>query len=375
MDLNRLRILIVGAGVAGLALGRALRQRGCSADIIERKAVWNDVGAGMYLPGNTLRALRALNLDAEVEERGVQIGTQQFRDDRGRLLSEIDLGSVWSEVGPCVAVHRADVHVALRGTEDVLPIRMGVGLVSLDQTADIALAHFSDGSQEGYDLVVGADGIGSAVRRLAFDGAAPSALDLWGWRFVIPCPPQMTTWSVLMGRQSACLTMPIGGGRAYCYVDVMGGEAPATPKVSTGRLGEVLSGFGDPAAAILEALDGSTGIHAAPIEEVTLPSWSRGRALLIGDAAHAMNPSMAEGAAMAIEDALVLAGCLSEQPNISSAASAYEARRRPRVDWVLAMTHRRDRIRQLHPVLRNGLLRAFGDRVYRSHYSPLLAPP
>jgi 2-polyprenyl-6-methoxyphenol hydroxylase-like FAD-dependent oxidoreductase len=84
---------------------------------------------------------------------------------------------------------------------------------------------------------------------------------------------------------------------------------------------------------------------------------------------------MAQGAAMAIEDALVLAECLSEQPSIGAALSAYEARRRPRVDWVQATTHRRDRIRHLHPALRNGLLRTFGKHVYRRHYRPLLARP
>ncbi|HWM27053.1 MAG TPA: FAD-dependent monooxygenase [Woeseiaceae bacterium] len=368
-----MRILIVGAGVAGLALRRALRPHGCFADIIERDAGWSDGGAGMYLPGNALRALRALTLDGEVEKRAARIGTQRFCDHRGRLLSEIALSSVWSEAGPCVAVHRADLHAVLREPEDALPIRMGVTLVSFDQTAELVLAHLSDGTQESYDLVVGADGIGSAVRRLACDDVGPRPLNQWGWRFVIPCPPQMTTWSVLMSRQSACLTMPIGGGRAYCYVDLMGRQPPTSLEISMDRLREVLCDFAGPAIAIREAVEGSIAIHAAPIEEVVLNSWSRGRAVLIGDAAHAMSPNMAQGAAMAIEDALVLAECLAEQPGIGTALSAYEARRRPRVDWALAMTHRRDRIRQLHPALRNGLLRAFGGGVYRIHYRPLLA--
>ena len=374
MNLGQLRILIVGAGIAGLALGRALLQRGCFADIIERNTGWSDAGTGMYLPGNALRALRALKVDAEVEKRATRIGTQRFCDYRGRLLSEINLSSVWSEVGPCVAVRRADLHAALQESEDTLPIRMGVTLVSLDQTAESAIVHLSDGARQSYDLVVGADGIGSAVRLLAFD-VGPHALNQWGWRFVMPCPPQITTWSVLMNRKSACLSMPIGGGRAYCYVDLMGGEPPTSLAISTDRLREVLSDFGGPAIAIRQALEGSIAIHAAPIEEVVLDSWSRGRALLVGDAAHAMSPNMAQGAAMAIEDALVLAECLSEQPGVRKALSAYEARRRPRVGWALSMTHRRDRIRQLHPALRNGLLRLFGHRVYRSHYRPLLAEP
>jgi FAD-dependent urate hydroxylase len=369
LDLKKLRILIVGAGVAGLALARALRQNGGIAEIIERNAVWSDSGTGMYLPGNAMRALRALGLEAGIAGLGARIETQRFCDHRGRLLSEVDLGSVWGETGPCVAVHRADLHATLREHEGALPIRMGVTLASLDQADDSARVLLSDGTRETYDLVVGADGIGSAVRRLVFNGAGLHALDQLGWRFVIRCPAQVTTWSVFMSRKSACLTVPVGGGRAYCYLDLMGTDSPATP----GGLQEILADFTAPAIAIHEAPVGDVAVHAATIEEVVLDRWTRGRVLLVGDAAHAMSPNMAQGAAMALEDAIVLADCLSEQPTVERALSAFEARRRPRVDWVLKMTHRRDHIRQLHPTLRNGMLRALGAHVYRSHYRPLLA--
>lgn len=373
LDLEKLRILIVGAGIAGLALSLALRRRGCSADIIERNAVWSDAGTGMYLTGNALRALRALRIDAHLKTRGAPIETQRFCDHRGQLLSEIDVGSVWREAGPCLAVHRADLHAVLREAADASRVRMGVTLSAISQTSESLIVHLSDDTQEQYDFVVGADGIGSAVRRLAFKDAGLRALNQWSWRFVIPCPPQITTWSVLMNRASVCLMMPIGRGRAYCYVDLMGQEPPAN---STNCLQEVLSGFAGPATPVREALEGDVAIHAAQIEEVVLDDWSRGRVLLVGDAAHAMSPNMAQGAAMAMEDALVLADCLScEWPSIEGTVCAYHARRVPRIHRLLAMTHRRDRIRQLHPVLRNGLLRFFGSRVYHSHYRHLLTEP
>ena len=375
MNLEQLRVLIVGAGVAGLALGRALQGRGCWPDIIERNTVWNDAGTGMYLPGNTLRALCALELDVEVQKRGVQIETQRFCDHRGQVLCEVDMDSMWGKVGPCVAIHRSNLHAALRETKDAPPVSMGVTLVSLTQTANSAIAHLSDGSRHAYDLVVGADGIRSSVRALIFGDAGLHGLNQWGWRFVVPCPPQMTSWSVFMSRQSALLMVPIGSGRAYIYVDVTGTELPMSPAGSTDRLQEVLADFRGLDSAPREVPDVGAVIHSAAIEEVILDSWSVGRVLLIGDAAHAASPNMAQGAAMAIEDALVLAECLSEQPNIAATLAVYEARRRPRIGWVQAMTHRRDRIRQLTPALRNGLLRWFGYRVYRSHYQPLLAEP
>jgi FAD-dependent urate hydroxylase len=372
LDIEKLRILIVGAGIAGLALSIALRRRGCSALVIERNAEWSDAGTGIYLPGNALRALSVLQVDADVRAHGAPIETQRFCDHRGRLLNEIDVVSIWRSAGPCLAVHRADLHGALRKATDASRVRMGVTLNAISQASDSAAVRLSDGTVGQYDLVVGADGIGSAARQLAFNAAGLRALKQSSWRFVIPCPSQITTWSVLMHRVSACLMMPIGRERAYCYVDSISDQASTN---STNRLQEVLSQFAGPAESIRRALADDIAIHAAQIEEVVLDNWSRGRVVLVGDAAHAMSPNMAQGAAMAIEDALVLADCLSTAHNIESAISAYEARRIPRVNRVLAMTHRRDRIRQLHPVLRNAVLRTFGHHVYRSHYGHLLTEP
>ena len=368
----KLKILIVGAGIAGLALSLALQRRGCFAHIIERNTEWRDIGTGLYLPGNALRALRALQIDRHVEIDGAPIRTQRFCDRRGRLLTEVDVASVWDKVGPCVAVHRADLHAALREAQEATLVRMGMTVTRIEQDSNLAVVHFSDDTHEAYDLVVGADGIGSAVRRLEFGTAGVRALKQWSWRFVMPCPPTITTWSVLMNRASACLMMPIGRGEAYCYVDLIGRES--TSRV-TSSLQEELADFGPQIMTIREALDIGIAVHAAEIEEVVLDRWSRGRVLLIGDAAHAMSPNMAQGAALALEDGILLAECLSEMPSIETAIAAYEARRVPRINRVLNMTHRRDRIRHLHPVVRNELLRAFGERVYRSHYRHLLTKP
>jgi FAD-dependent urate hydroxylase len=310
-----------------------------------------------------------------VEKRCARIQNQRFCDPRGRLINEIDLDSVWRETGPCIGVHRADLHAALREWPDAPPIRMGLTLTSLAQAADRVTAHLSDGGHETYDLVVGSDGIRSSVRSLVFGDGFLRALGQWGWRFVLPDLPHITTWSVRMSRRSACLTVPIGEGRVYCYVDLMG-AAPATSTASADeRLDEVLAEFSELPAGLNDVTRGSASRHAAAIEEVALDRWSKGRVLLIGDAAHATGPNMAQGAAMAIEDALILTRCLCEGSTVEACLLAYEAWRRPRVDWVRRMTHRRDRIRRLHPTLRNVVLSAFGRSVYRSHYRPLLAEP
>jgi FAD-dependent urate hydroxylase len=115
----------------------------------------------------------------------------------------------------------------------------------------------------------------------------------------------------------------------------------------TGRLAELLTGFAAPVPALLDTLGPAGAVHVSPIEEVTLDRWSRGSVLLIGDAAHATSPNMAEGAAMALEDGLVLAECLASGRGIAQTVATFEARRRPRAQWVLAQTHHRDRTRNL----------------------------
>jgi FAD-dependent urate hydroxylase len=128
--------------------------------------------------------------------------------------------------------------------------------------------------------------------------------------------------------------------------------------------------FAEPVPSLIESIP-DQGLHRSTIEEVALDAWVRGRVMLVGDAAHATSPNMAEGAGMALEDALVLADCLKRHEAVPAALSDFEARRRPRTDWVRAQTHRRDRTRYLPSPVRNLALRAFGRRILRSNYRPL----
>jgi FAD-dependent urate hydroxylase len=141
------------------------------------------------------------------------------------------------------------------------------------------------------------------------------------------------------------------------------------------RLGELFAEFADPAPTLLDAVDAAADIHVSTIEEIDLGRWAHERVVLIGDAAHATSPNMAQGAAMALEDALVLTDCLRKIPAIPDAIAAFEARRRPRTDWVRAQTHRRDHTRYLPPTIRDNVLRFLGRRIFHAHYRPLLHQP
>ena len=139
-------------------------------------------------------------------------------------------------------------------------------------------------------------------------------------------------------------------------------------------LAELLSGFAAPVPAILDSLGPDAAVHVAPIEEVTLEGWSRGSVLLVGDAAHAVSPNMAEGAAMALEDGLVLAECLASEGNVAQATATFHSRRRPRTHWVSTQTHRRDRTRNLPAAVRNLVLRRWGRHIFHANYRLLLEP-
>ena len=363
--MTRTRVLVVGAGIAGLATARALTRAGFSPEVIEREPAFPVTGTGIYLPGNAARALRALGLDADVAERAVEIRQQRFLDHRGRLLADIAVDQLWAGVGPCRALHRTALHDAVRLGAGDTPIRMGLTLHRVAQRDTTVEVEFSDGTSGDYDLVVGADGIRSTVRGLAFGAAAPRPLEQMAWRLLAPCPPEVTTWSVMLGHRAALLMVPIGHGRAYCYCDADTALPPA-------RLPELLAAFAAPAQAILGSI---VDVHVTPIEEVVLDCSVRGHVVLVGDAAHATSPNMAEGAAMALEDALVLAECLAEITPIPMALAAFESRRRPRTEWVRAQTHRRDRTRRLPATVRNLVLRTAGPRIFRANYGPLLADP
>ena len=204
-------------------------------------------------------------------------------------------------------MHRAGLHALLLEAAADVPVRRGLTVARIAGQA----VELSDGSGGDYDLVVGADGVHSGVRALAFGAAAapPPLVGQTGRRFLAPRPPEVTTWSVMLGRDATFLSMPLDDEQAYCYWD-----------------GALADGFAAPAPALLAA---AGEIHAAPIEEVALDTWVRDRVVLIGDAAHATSPNMAQGAAMALEDALVLAAALRDTASVPDALATFESNAPP----------------------------------------------
>jgi 2-polyprenyl-6-methoxyphenol hydroxylase-like FAD-dependent oxidoreductase len=361
------RLLVVGAGVAGLALARALHERVVAVEVVERTTVWDQSGAGLYLPGNALRALRELGVGSSVAARANPIGRQRFLDHRGRVLAEIDVDRLWEGIGGCVAIPRTALHEVLLEATAEVPVRLGTAVTELED-GDLPQVSFSDGSSGTYDVVVGADGVHSTVRSVALGGPAASYVGQASWRFLAEGFPDITDWTVLLGRGRAFLTVALGDGLVYCYADLKTDD-PAGAAGENWR--ELFADFAEPVPRLL---DHGAEAYFAPIEEVVPPAWTARRVALVGDAAHASSPNMAQGAAMAIEDGLVLAELLTAEQTIDEALAGYEQRRRARVAWVQEQTHRRDRTRGLPTLVRNLTLRLAAERIFRSNYRPLRDP-
>ena len=173
----------------------------------------------------------------------------------------------------------------------------------------------------------------------------------------------------MLGRDRAFLTVALGEGSVYCYADVNSRETADPPGAEWRQL---FVDFADPVPRLLEHAGDA---YFAPIEEVVAPAWASRRVVLVGDAAHASSPNMAQGAAMALEDALVLAEALATSHDIEDALTEFQRRRTARITWVQEQTHRRDRTRNLPPIVRNMTLRLVGERIFHSNHRLLRGPP
>ncbi|TFE37104.1 FAD-binding protein [Streptomyces sp. ICN441] len=368
---NQLDVLVVGAGVAGLATAVALEREGMSVDVVERSSESRSGGAGLFLPGNSVRALTALGVGGHLGESGAPVLGQRLMDQRGRVLADIDMAELWRGTAGCVGITRGDLHAALQDIVPV-PVRHGVTVDSLEHADDGmhddgVHVTFSDGGIGRYDVVVGADGIRSHVRQWVDPTAGARYLGQVCWRFLTDAP-DIDRWSVWLGPGTAFLAYPVGGGRVCCYADVTTSSPEAAPPAAV--LTGLFAGFDERVRALLDT-PAAREAYFSPVEEVGGETWAHERVVLVGDAAHASSPNMAQGVAMAVEDATVLAESLAAGGDTEDLLRRFVQRRLPRTRWVQRQTHRRDRTRSMPTALRNVMFRYGAGALYERGYAPL----
>jgi 2-polyprenyl-6-methoxyphenol hydroxylase-like FAD-dependent oxidoreductase len=369
-------ILIVGGGIAGLTLARALHREGFTVELVERNSAWRAEGGGIAVQPNGMRVLRRLDLDAAVEQAGARLRHWSFCDYAGELLSENDLEALWDDVGPFIGIERARLQqILVAGVEGIL-CRLGTSIRSLTERGGSVSVAFNDGSWGTYDLVVGADGISSRVRALTLHTRAPTYSGAMSWRSVAPTRPRrLSALQFLLGEGCFFGLCPVGEGRTYGFGNI---TEPRSHEPMAGRLDRLrgrFAGFGGIVQEYLAALESDEQIHCGPVEWLVLEKWHSGRVVLIGDAAHASSPMMGQGGCMAMEDAWVLAESLRRSGTLAEALEKYVVRRRPRVNWVHQESDAVAQSFRLPSPVRNDALRQAGQQMFQRRFAPLLAAP
>jgi len=370
------KILIVGGGIAGLSLGLALRQRGIAADVVERLAAPSPSGAGLYVLGNATRALASLGLLDEVRASAVAVHSQAILDQRGRRLTATRTADVWGHCGPCLSLPHARLHAILGDEFGQFRVRRDVSVAAIDQSSGLCEVSFTDGRSAIYDLVVGADGIQSGVRRIVRPDIAPHYGRQICWRFITTNVAGIDGWTAMLGNGSTLLAIPVSDSHAYVYADLtLVANADPEP-YRHASLPELFQAFTAPVYRLLEqGRQEGAPVHFGRLGGVAMQAYVQGRVVFIGDAAHAASPNMAQGAALAIEDALVLADVLAAATDLDTALAAYTKRRQPRVRWVQRQCAARDKMRALPALARAAIFGLWGDSLYRRSYAPLVTPP
>jgi len=335
------RVLIVGGGIGGLTLAVALGRQGVSVDVIEIKAEHTVHGVGIIQPGNALRALRTLGLMDACLAEGFQTDQYAMYDAAGEFIARMQLLRIAGPTIPAVnGLPRTALHRILTRAAQAAGarIRLGLTVATITSHADRADVVLSDGSQEPYDLVVGADGIRSQVRKMTFGEAHEPQFTGHGvWRFTVPRTPEVTHQIMLFGVGVKAGVMPVSHDQMYLLlVTNEPGNAWMPPDSRDRLLRDRLQSFTAPVVtAIRDQIRDPSLVIYGPIEEVILPPpWHRGRVLLIGDAAHASGPHVSQGATMAIEDAIVLAELIGQGLAGEAVLSQFMSRRYERCKFV-----------------------------------------
>jgi 2-polyprenyl-6-methoxyphenol hydroxylase-like FAD-dependent oxidoreductase len=364
------RVLVVGGGIAGFAMMRALDQRGIPAVLVDRLNGPPDVGLGLNLPGNAVRALRDLGVGEELKERGVPVRRREYRNASNRLLFAIDEAGFWGADAGSICALRGDVLELLRSGVSASAVRWGTTVSAVSERGQQVEVGFPDTDAESYDFVVGADGVHSGVRTsvLGRGGRRTALLSAAGWRFMTT-NPGVECWSSWTGPTETFFLIPVDRERVYGYASPTKGRSVDTDPQW------LRSTFGDypehVRSAVSSVLAEPSSLYHSPIEEIRLDSWHKSRVVLIGDAAHATAPVWAQGAALAAEDASVLAELLATRDDWAMVGGEFERRRRPRVEHVWKMTDRLSRTAGLPGWLRDAILPVVGPRTYRETFGPL----
>ncbi len=341
------RIAIIGGGIGGVALARSLQQLGVDYHLFEKAPAFGEVGAGVQMTPNAVKALKALGLKDDLYKIGflpeAMVG-RNWETSEELFRTPLKESSQEAYGAEFFHVHRADLHSIL--SQDVPKDRVTFGMqcTGVEQEDGTSVVLFSDGSRFEADLIVGADGIHSAVRNSLWGEKKPKFTGHMCWRALVPVEkhplsfvgPDASFW---MGPDAHVVTYYVKGGKAVNIVAVIETdewvEESWTIPSSKEELLAAYSGWHANITELFKLTDPSQTFKWGLFDHDPMEQWSAGNATLLGDAAHPMLPFLSQGAAMAIEDSYVLAQAIVHfDGDVKGALAVYEKERRERTSSV-----------------------------------------
>jgi 2-polyprenyl-6-methoxyphenol hydroxylase-like FAD-dependent oxidoreductase len=332
------KVLVVGGGVAGLAVAIGLHQRGISVEVVERDKDWKVYHVGIIVQANFIRALEVLGLGKAAEQAGYPYKGVRFMNMAGDLIAELPGDPAADSLAADLGLTRPALHEVLttKVKELGIPVRLGVTFERFEDGGDSVSVDFTDGTSGTYDLLVGCDGNYSAVRKVLWPEAAPKFTGQGVWRYNVPRPKDLEWSDLYIGKD--------GGKAGYCplseeemYIFAVFeelGNPKFAPETLAAEMQKRLEGFGGILGEAAKAVTDPALVVYRPLEACIMPDpWYQGRVVLIGDSAHSATPHLGQGAAMAVEDAVVLAEELANR-EVPLALRAFMDRRFERAKLV-----------------------------------------
>jgi 2-polyprenyl-6-methoxyphenol hydroxylase-like FAD-dependent oxidoreductase len=329
------RVLIVGAGIGGLAMAIALRERGIAVDVVEIEA--RVLGLGITLTGTTMRALDVVGLAEEAVRQGFGFDFFLVSDGAGELQAKSPLPPARSGLPAAVGISRPLFAKLMTEAADAkgASIRYGLTVEAISQNDIVVSVRFTDGSSGHYDLVVGADGVFSSIRKCIFgEDYKPIYVGQGVYRFMTERHSSIDQLHVFVGPKFKAGFIPLSDDSMYLFTTM---SYPPHTRIDESQthviLKAALKDFTAPIVVdVRERMFSPEKVVWRPFENTLVSSpWYRGRIILIGDAAHTMTPHLTAGGGMAIEDAIVLAETLAQNGSVSDALRSFMERRFERV--------------------------------------------
>jgi 2-polyprenyl-6-methoxyphenol hydroxylase-like FAD-dependent oxidoreductase len=371
--------VIIGGGPAGLTAAIALRRAGLEARVYERATERGEIGAGLTLWPNAMKALDTLGVGEAVRAAGLPCEGIALRTWRGQLLDRTGRDLMERRFGGTgTALHRAELLAALTEVlgEDI--VQLGERLVAFRDSGDGVRVTFAGGREVEGDMLVGADGIRSTVRQQLL-GPLPlryAGFPVWRGLACFELTGDARVGTVSLGQGAQFGLFPMTGSRAYWFASAGAPEGTYSHSNGDGaswrrELLERFAGWHEPIEVVIRSTP-ETSIVVSDVHDLDpLRRWGFGRVTLVGDSAHPSTPNLGQGACQAIEDAVVLAACVGASPDIAGALRDYEQRRRRRANAMLVQSRRMARVGQwsspLASRMRDHLIRRMPERARLRH--------